>query len=62
MPIAIGELLLEETLAWMECRVVATYPGGDHTIFLSEVVDGGVSATNTEPLIYFETRWLKLNA
>ena len=29
--------LLEGALAWLECRTWATYPAGDHTIFVGEV-------------------------
>lgn len=31
--------ILEEVLAYLECRVTASYSAGDHTIFIGEVVD-----------------------
>src|SRR5438034_679214 len=31
-----------EALGWLECRVVATMPSGDHTLVLGEVVEAGV--------------------
>lgn len=46
-----GIPLLEECMMALECRVQATYDGGDHTIFLAEVTStrGGEGS----PLIYF---------
>src|SRR5690606_41792294 len=35
-----GAPVLEDALAWVDCRVWAEYPGGDHTIFVGEVVAG----------------------
>src|SRR6058998_1209253 len=37
-----GAPLLAEALGWVECRVVATLPAGDHTLVLGEVVEAGV--------------------
>ncbi len=55
-----GALILEGTLAFLECRVVAEYPGGDHTIFIGEVVNAKVQNTTEEPLIYYEGKFIKL--
>src|SRR3989442_15521490 len=37
-----GAPILTEALGWLECRVVATMPSGDHTLVLAEVVEAGV--------------------
>jgi flavin reductase (DIM6/NTAB) family NADH-FMN oxidoreductase RutF len=37
-----GTPVLAECLGWVECRVVATLPAGDHTLVLGEVVAAGV--------------------
>jgi len=37
-----GAPILTEALGWLECRVVATMPSGDHTLVLGEVVEAGV--------------------
>jgi len=37
-----GVPVLVECLGWVECRVVATLPAGDHTLVLGEVVAAGV--------------------
>lgn len=47
---ASGVPVLAEALAWVECRVVATLPGGDHTIVLGEVVEAGVEHDGAKPL------------
>jgi flavin reductase (DIM6/NTAB) family NADH-FMN oxidoreductase RutF len=40
-PVA-GSPILAECLGWVECRVVATLPAGDHTLVLGEIVEAGV--------------------
>ncbi|MDZ7267040.1 MAG: flavin reductase family protein [candidate division KSB1 bacterium] len=47
-----GAPILEECLAWLDCRLVATHEGGDHTIFVGEVVALGQNA-DLPPLLYF---------
>lgn len=37
-----GLPVLADCLGWVECRVVATLPAGDHTLVLGEVVAAGV--------------------
>lgn len=54
LPYRRGELgmpLLEGTLAQAECRVVAGFPSGDHTIFVGEVENSRV--TGGDPLLFF---------
>lgn len=36
-----GAPILADALAWLECRLAAVYDGGDHSIFLGEVLDLG---------------------
>jgi len=37
-----GAPVLVDCLGWVECRVVATLPAGDHTLVLGEIVAAGV--------------------
>ena len=37
-----GAPVLADCLGWVECRVVATLPLGDHTLVLGEIVAAGV--------------------
>lgn len=46
-----GAPILEESLAWLDCRVWASYPGGDHTIFVGEVL--AADAVDEAPLLYY---------
>jgi flavin reductase (DIM6/NTAB) family NADH-FMN oxidoreductase RutF len=50
-----GAPILAEALGWVECRVVATLPSGDHTLVLGEVVEAGVEHEGAEPLTLQET-------
>jgi flavin reductase (DIM6/NTAB) family NADH-FMN oxidoreductase RutF len=36
--------VLQDCLAWFDCRVAKTYDGGDRLFFLARVVDGGEAA------------------
>lgn len=54
-----GVPLLEEAIATLECRVVAQYPGGDHSIFIGEVV-AAIAHQDRRPLLYFRSRYNRL--
>jgi len=45
-----GAPILTDALGWVECRVVATLPAGDHTLVLGEVIGAGVEHEGTQPL------------
>ncbi len=47
-----GAPILLESLGWLDCRLFATYPGGDHTIYVGEVLALGRNH-DEEPLLYF---------
>jgi flavin reductase (DIM6/NTAB) family NADH-FMN oxidoreductase RutF len=48
---ATGAPVLDHVLAWMDCRLWASYPAGDHTIYVGEVVAG--DAVAGVPLVYY---------
>ena len=56
---AVGALLFKDSPGFLECRVEAEYPGGDHTIFLARVVSLGLNE-EAPPLLYFESRFERL--
>ena len=45
-----GVPVLADALGWVECRVVATLPSGDHTLVLGEVLEAGVEHEGAQPL------------
>ncbi len=53
--------VLTDALAWLDCRVWETYDGGDHTIFVGEVVDVYASERDT-PLLYHSRLWRRSEA
>jgi flavin reductase (DIM6/NTAB) family NADH-FMN oxidoreductase RutF len=54
-----GAPILDETLAFVDCRVIDIYPGGDHSIFLGrvEALGGG----ETSPLLYYRGAYSRLD-
>lgn len=49
-----GPPLADGAIAAIECRLSATYPGGDHDLFLGEVTAVHLGDTRKNPLIYHE--------
>jgi flavin reductase (DIM6/NTAB) family NADH-FMN oxidoreductase RutF len=55
IPYRLGKLglpILEDVQSFVECRLVETFAGGDHSIFLGEVVSLGEGDRGT-PLLFF---------
>jgi flavin reductase (DIM6/NTAB) family NADH-FMN oxidoreductase RutF len=52
-----GAPLLDASLATMECRTVANYPGGDHTIVLGEVIGIATRDSDDGGLIHYRGRY-----
>jgi len=53
-------LMATGALAWFDCRVVATYEAGNHTVFIGEVL--AVKTGNSgRPLIYFNRDYRSLD-
>ena len=53
-----GLPLLDGAIAHVECEIVQTYEGGDHTIFVGRIVDAATSGDR--PLIFFKGKYLRL--
>jgi flavin reductase (DIM6/NTAB) family NADH-FMN oxidoreductase RutF len=50
-----GAPIFPDALAWVDCRVVASYPGETYTIFVGEVVEAGLGTSRpSSPLVYFQ--------
>lgn len=53
-----GAPILDGTLGYVDCRLVEIVPGGDHDIFIGEIVAG--EAREGHPLLYFQGRYRQL--
>ncbi|MEO1151966.1 MAG: flavin reductase family protein [Pseudomonadota bacterium] len=52
-----GAPLLEDCLAWFDCRIVDRHPAGDHVILIAEVVD--FHSEPGPPLVYFASKYVE---
>lgn len=63
-----GVPLFDEAMAYLECQVTACYEGGDHMLFLGQVVDlcyrdtPGDDGREAQALLFFHTRYCSLLA
>lgn len=54
-----GSPILDGAIAYFDCRLVARHAGGDHTIFIGEIVAAGFDEA-AEPLIWYGSRYRRL--
>lgn len=54
-----GAPLLSGGLVYLDCRLDAVHPGGDHSIFVGEVLAAG-ELDGTGPLLWYEARYHRL--
>ena len=54
-----GAPILTEALAWADCRITEVLPGGDHDIFIGEILAGG-HREDGRPLLYYGGKYRKL--
>ncbi|MDA1055447.1 MAG: flavin reductase family protein [Planctomycetota bacterium] len=54
-----GAPILKDALGWVDCRLKEILPGGDHDIFIGEIVAGG-AADDGSPLLYYGGKYAKL--
>jgi len=57
-----GSPVLPECLAWFDCELWNVFPGGDHSIFVGEVVALGVGEKESHPLLYHNRLWRRTEA
>lgn len=55
---ASGAPILADALAWLDCRLADMMPGGDHDIFIGEILAG--DSREGLPLLYFCGKYRRL--
>ena len=48
-----GAPIVDDVVAWLECRVREVFEGGDHTIFMGEVL--AAEEGDGRPLVFFRS-------
>lgn len=54
-----GTPLLEDCLAYVECDIAESHEGGDHTIFIGQVLSAE-TLRDVPPLLFFQGRYRRL--
>lgn len=54
-----GSPVLDGAIAYFDCRLTERHAGGDHTIFLGEIVSAGFEE-DAEPLLWYASRYRRL--
>lgn len=57
-----GSPLLDNALAWLDCRTHSILDGGDHKIFVGEVQNCEIARPDADPLLYFRGEYRDLSA
>ncbi|MEX2560681.1 MAG: flavin reductase family protein [Pirellulales bacterium] len=56
---ASGAAVFSDALAWVDCRLVEVLPGGDHDIFIGEILAG--DAREGSPLLFYRGKYRRLD-
>ena len=54
-----GAPLLPDVLGWLDCRLSDAFDGGDHTIFVGDVVAADAVEVG-DPILYYNRQWRQL--
>ncbi len=55
-----GAPILKGTLGWVDCKLKEILPGGDHDIFIGEIVAAGAPDEGS-PLLYYSGKYTQLS-
>ncbi|MBI4529855.1 MAG: flavin reductase family protein [Deltaproteobacteria bacterium] len=55
-----GLAIIEGTMGYIECRLIQTIEGGDHTIYIGEGISA--AASGERPLIFFKGNYHRLSS
>jgi flavin reductase (DIM6/NTAB) family NADH-FMN oxidoreductase RutF len=55
-----GAPVLQDSLAWVDCRVELVHDAGDHELIIGRVLDLGVGDAEGSPLLFYRSRFATL--
>ena len=55
-----GNPLLDNALAYLDCRTHSIIDGGDHKIFVGEVQDCDIARPDADPLLFFRGKYREI--
>ena len=55
-----GSPVFRDSLSYVDCRVVDITSGGDHDIFIGEIIGGELLKVDSPPLLYYAGKYRKL--
>ena len=55
-----GTPIIDGCLAYVECAVTDKFPGGDHTIFIGEVLGGADALNDAVPLLFYQGKYRRI--
>ena len=55
-----GSPILEGCLAFIDCKVVSEYPGGDHTLFLAQAEAIGSAEDHGKALVFYQGKYTSI--
>lgn len=56
-----GSPILPDSIAWYDCRVEATYDGGDHVIIIGRAAAIGFGDDRRQPLLYYANQYARIH-
>ena len=56
-----GAPIIDGSLAYLDCRTVTEHHGGDHTIFIGEVLEAK-ELSDAEPLVFYRAKYGRFSA
>jgi flavin reductase (DIM6/NTAB) family NADH-FMN oxidoreductase RutF len=59
-PRTTGAPVLDDAIAWIDCRVAALHPAGTHVLVVGEVVAAGSPGEGARPLVYYDRAYRRL--
>jgi flavin reductase (DIM6/NTAB) family NADH-FMN oxidoreductase RutF len=52
--------ILVDAMGWVDCRLVDVHSGGDHEIFIGEIVAGDAQHGEKKPLLFYSGQYARL--